>query len=53
MESRETQGQMLCGVHLPHGLRAKEHSLDSVIKVTVLVILIRCQKRICRDIVDL
>lgn len=53
MGPRGTQGQMLCGVHLPHGLRAREQSLDYFINILVLAILIRCQKRIRRHIVDL
>ena len=40
-----TQGQMLCGVHLPHGLTTREQSLNSFINVIVLAILIRCQKK--------
>lgn len=46
MGPRETQGQILCGMHLPHGLRGREQSLDSFINIVVLAILIRCQKKV-------
>lgn len=53
MGPRETQGQILCGMHLPHGLRGREQSLDSFINIVVLAILIRAKRRFWRHIVDL
>lgn len=39
-----TQGQMLCGVHLPHSIRASKQYLGSFINVIDVAIPIRCQK---------
>lgn len=39
-----TQGQMLCGVHLPHSLRASKQYLGSFINIIDVAISIRCQK---------
>lgn len=45
MGLKGTQDQMLCSVHLPHGLRAREQSRDSFINSIVLAVLLRCQKK--------
>lgn len=45
MGLKGTQDQMLCGVHLPRGLRAREQSWDSFINTIVSAILLRCPKK--------
>lgn len=45
MGLKGTQDQMLCSVHLPHGVRAREPSRDSFINSIVLAVLLRCQKK--------